>query len=143
MTAATVDMIPATDTCGVLLIGKGGKFDSLFGTSELIYKLDALQAEFWGQQNHHMGWMAEVAALEQNKPSSCDAKGLRWAAEVVELQERSKKDVKGVGAVKREARRFTRFTRGTSGFMYLSQLKTIDAALDATREKRGNELRPN
>lgn len=46
VTAATVDMIPATDTCGVLLIGKGGKFDSLFGTSELIYKLDALQAEF-------------------------------------------------------------------------------------------------
>jgi hypothetical protein len=111
--------------------------------AEGIRDIDALQAEFWGQQNHHMGWMAEVAALEQNKPSSCDAKGLRWAAEVVELQERSKKDVKGVGAVKREARRFTRFTRGTSGFMYLSQLKTIDAALDATREKRGNELRPN
>ena len=27
----------------MLLIGKGGKFESLFGTSDLIYKLDALQ----------------------------------------------------------------------------------------------------
>jgi hypothetical protein len=36
-------MIPGTDTCGVQLIGKGGKFESLFGTSDLIYKIDALQ----------------------------------------------------------------------------------------------------
>ncbi len=43
MTAAATEMIPGTDTCGVLLIGKGGKFESLFGTSELIYQLDALQ----------------------------------------------------------------------------------------------------
>ena len=45
--------------------------------------------------------------------------------------------------VKREARRFTRFTRSTSGFLYLSQLKTIDAALDASRESRGAKVRPN
>ncbi|AQT81596.1 hypothetical protein B1R94_23600 [Mycolicibacterium litorale] len=45
VTAAAVEMIPGTDTCGVLLIGKGGKFESLFGTSDLIYKLDALQEE--------------------------------------------------------------------------------------------------
>ena len=38
-------MIPGTDTCGVLLIGKGGKFESLFGTSDLIYKLDELQEQ--------------------------------------------------------------------------------------------------
>ena len=43
VTAAAVEMIPGTDTCGVLLIGKGGKFESLYGTSELIYKADALQ----------------------------------------------------------------------------------------------------
>ncbi|GAY14482.1 GAF and ANTAR domain-containing protein [Mycobacterium sp. shizuoka-1] len=43
VTAAAAEMIPGTDTCGVLLIGKGGKFESLFGTSELIYELDALQ----------------------------------------------------------------------------------------------------
>ncbi|MBB3602018.1 hypothetical protein FHT40_001651 [Mycolicibacterium sp. BK556] len=45
VTAAATEMIPGTDTCGVLLIGKGGKFDSLFGTSELVYKLDRLQEE--------------------------------------------------------------------------------------------------
>ena len=43
VTAAATESIPGTDTCGVLLIGKGGKFESLFGTSDLIYKLDALQ----------------------------------------------------------------------------------------------------
>ncbi|NTY62809.1 GAF and ANTAR domain-containing protein [Mycolicibacterium sphagni] len=43
VTAAATEMIPGTDTCGVLLIGKGGKFESLFGTSDLIYKIDALQ----------------------------------------------------------------------------------------------------
>jgi len=43
VTAAATEMIPGTDTCGVLLIGKGGKFESLFGTSDLIYKVDALQ----------------------------------------------------------------------------------------------------
>ncbi len=45
VTAAATEMIPGTDTCGVLLIGKGGKFESLFGTSDLIYKLDALQEQ--------------------------------------------------------------------------------------------------
>ncbi|WP_407666510.1 GAF domain-containing protein [Mycobacterium pinniadriaticum] len=43
VTAAATEMIPGTDTCGVLLIGKGGKFESLFGTSDLIYEIDALQ----------------------------------------------------------------------------------------------------
>jgi GAF domain-containing protein len=43
VTAAATEMLPGADTCGVLLIGKGGKFESLFGTSDLIYKLDALQ----------------------------------------------------------------------------------------------------
>ncbi|EHB58142.1 ANTAR domain protein [Mycolicibacterium rhodesiae JS60] len=45
VTAAATAMIPGTDTCGVLLIGKGGKFESLFGTSDLIYQLDALQEQ--------------------------------------------------------------------------------------------------
>jgi GAF domain-containing protein len=45
VTAAATEMIPGTDTCGVLLIGKGGKFESLFGTSDLIYELDALQEQ--------------------------------------------------------------------------------------------------
>ena len=46
VTAATIEMIPSTDTCGVLLIGKGGKFESLFGTSDLVYKVDALQEHY-------------------------------------------------------------------------------------------------
>ena len=46
VTAAAVEMIPGTDTCGVLLIGKGRKFSSLHGTSDLIYKLDALQEQY-------------------------------------------------------------------------------------------------
>jgi GAF domain-containing protein len=46
VTAAAQEMIPGTDTCGVLLIGKGGKFESLFGTNELVYKLDELQERF-------------------------------------------------------------------------------------------------
>ena len=46
VTAAAVEMIPGTDTCGVLLIGKGRKFSSLHGTSDLIYELDALQEEY-------------------------------------------------------------------------------------------------
>lgn len=33
VTAAAVEMIPGTDTCGLLLIGKGRKFSSLHGTS--------------------------------------------------------------------------------------------------------------
>ena len=45
MTKAAVEMIPGTDTCGVLLIGKGGKYESLFGTSGLIYELDRLQEQ--------------------------------------------------------------------------------------------------
>ncbi|WP_059016923.1 ANTAR domain-containing protein [Mycobacterium sp. M26] len=45
VTAAAVEMIPGTDTCGVLLIGKGGRYESLFGTSPLIYELDALQEQ--------------------------------------------------------------------------------------------------
>jgi GAF domain-containing protein len=46
VTAAAQEMIPGTDTCGVLLIGKGGKFESLFGTTKLVYELDALQERF-------------------------------------------------------------------------------------------------
>ncbi|OYN82949.1 ANTAR domain-containing protein [Mycolicibacterium sphagni] len=45
VTEAVTEMIPGVDTCGVLLIGKGGKFESLFGTSDLVYKLDALQEQ--------------------------------------------------------------------------------------------------
>lgn len=46
VTAAAVELLAGADTAGVLLVGKGGKFESLSGTSELIYRLDALQEKY-------------------------------------------------------------------------------------------------
>jgi hypothetical protein len=46
VTAAAKELIPGVDTAGILLIGKGGKFDSFGGTSELPYRLDELQMKF-------------------------------------------------------------------------------------------------
>ena len=46
VTAAAKELIPGADTAGVLLIGRGGKFDSIAGTSELPYRLDELQMKF-------------------------------------------------------------------------------------------------
>ncbi len=45
VTTAAVELIPKADTAGVLLIAKGGKFESLEGTSQLIYELDELQEQ--------------------------------------------------------------------------------------------------
>jgi GAF domain-containing protein len=45
VTTAAVELIPNADTAGVLLLAKGGKFESLEGTSQLIYKLDELQEQ--------------------------------------------------------------------------------------------------
>jgi GAF domain-containing protein len=46
VTATAKELIPAVDTAGVLLIGKGGRFESLAGTSDLPHKLDELQMTF-------------------------------------------------------------------------------------------------
>src|SRR5689334_25027890 len=46
VTSAAMELIPGTDTAGVLLIGKGGKFDSVAGTSDLPHRLDQLQMLF-------------------------------------------------------------------------------------------------
>jgi GAF domain-containing protein len=43
VTAAAVDLIPGVDTAGILLIGKGGKFESHAGTTDLPHELDELQ----------------------------------------------------------------------------------------------------
>jgi GAF domain-containing protein len=45
VTATAVELLPGADTAGVL-IAKGDKFESLFGTSDLVYKLDQLQAKY-------------------------------------------------------------------------------------------------
>ena len=46
VTASAVDLIPGVDTAGILLISKGGKFESLAGTSDLPHELDELQNTF-------------------------------------------------------------------------------------------------
>lgn len=46
VTAAARELIPGVDTAGILLVGKGGAYDSLAGTSELPHELDELQMRF-------------------------------------------------------------------------------------------------
>ncbi|MGX9787967.1 GAF and ANTAR domain-containing protein [Mycobacterium sp. MMS18-G62] len=46
VTKAAVELIPGVDTAGVLLLSKGGKFESLAGTTDLPYELDELQVTF-------------------------------------------------------------------------------------------------
>jgi GAF domain-containing protein len=46
VTAAAIELLPGANTSGVLLITKNDKFESLSGTSDLIYELDRLQARF-------------------------------------------------------------------------------------------------
>lgn len=46
VTTTATELIPGADTVGVLLIGSGGKFESLAGTSELPHKLDEIQMQF-------------------------------------------------------------------------------------------------
>jgi GAF domain-containing protein len=46
VTGAAMELIPGTDTAGVLLIGRGGKFDSVAVTSDLPHRLDELQMTF-------------------------------------------------------------------------------------------------
>ncbi len=58
VTSAAVDLLEAADTAGVLLVAKGGKFESLSGTSELIYELDRLQ------QKHGTGPCIDAAVNE-------------------------------------------------------------------------------
>jgi GAF domain-containing protein len=46
VTATAMELIPGTDSAGVLLVGRGGKFESLAGTSDLPHQLDELQMTF-------------------------------------------------------------------------------------------------
>jgi GAF domain-containing protein len=46
VTKAALELIPGAETAGVLLIGKGGKWDSVAGTSDLPHLLDELQMKF-------------------------------------------------------------------------------------------------
>src|ERR1700694_230087 len=46
VTPAAIEMIPGADTAGVLLIAKGGKFESIAGTSDLPHELDELHIKY-------------------------------------------------------------------------------------------------
>jgi GAF domain-containing protein len=46
VTSTAVELIPGVDAAGILLITKGGKFESLAGTSDLPHELDELQHTF-------------------------------------------------------------------------------------------------
>lgn len=46
VTTAAVELIPGVDSAGILLIRKGGEFESLAGTDDLPHELDRLQHEF-------------------------------------------------------------------------------------------------
>lgn len=46
VTSAAVSLIEGTDTAGVLLVSKGGRFESVAGTSDLPPRLDELQMSF-------------------------------------------------------------------------------------------------
>jgi GAF domain-containing protein len=82
VTAAAVELIPGADLAGVLLVKKGGDFESLADTDSLIAKLDELQHDF-GE-----GPCAE-AALQQTIVRSDDLRSEsrwpRYAPAAVEL----------------------------------------------------------
>ena len=46
VTAAAVELIPGVSTAGILLIRRGGRFESHAGTSDLPHELDELQHRF-------------------------------------------------------------------------------------------------
>ena len=46
VTAAAKELIPGVDVAGVLLVGKGGTFETLAPTSDLMFKLDDLQMRY-------------------------------------------------------------------------------------------------
>jgi hypothetical protein len=73
VTAAAVQLIPGADAAGVLLVKRGGDFESLSDTDGLVAQLDKLQQVF------REGPCAE-AALEETVVRSDDLRGeSRWS----------------------------------------------------------------
>lgn len=46
VTTAAKELIPGTESAGILMVAKGGKFESLAGTDDLPHQLDELQMKF-------------------------------------------------------------------------------------------------
>jgi GAF domain-containing protein len=82
VTATAMELIPGADTAGVLLIGKGGKWDSVANTSDLPYRLDELQMLF------NEGPCVEAALDElivRTDDFRADERWPRYSAAVVEI----------------------------------------------------------
>jgi GAF domain-containing protein len=82
VTAAALELVPGADTAGVLLIGKGGKWDSLGGTSDLPHLLDELQMKY------NEGPCVEAALddlIVRTEDFRTDERFPNWSPEVVEL----------------------------------------------------------
>ena len=107
--------------------------------------LHAWQEAFWARLDGHMAWEEAVAPLVSAAPAQpgCDAASVQWAGETLWLHERMARDLNWMKAVVNDAAQFSTFTFLTSGFFYLTQIKTLDAALDASRVTRSDEVRPN
>jgi GAF domain-containing protein len=86
VTATAVELLTGADTAGVLLVSKGGKFESLFGTSELIYDVDRLQ------EKHNAGPCVEAAVNElivRTEDFETETRWPQYSREVCKLGVRS------------------------------------------------------
>jgi GAF domain-containing protein len=86
VTSSAVELLTGADTAGVLLVSKGGKFESLSGTSELIYKLDQLQEKF------NEGPCLDAAVIElvvRTEDFQAEARWPKYSRAVCELGVRS------------------------------------------------------
>ncbi len=70
VTAAAVQLIPAADIAGVLLVKKGGEFESLADTNGLVAQLDKLQHDFGEGPCHDAALMQTVVRTDdlRNEP---------------------------------------------------------------------------
>jgi GAF domain-containing protein len=86
VTTATVELLSGADTAGVLLVSKGGRFESLSGTSELIYEVDRLQ------EKHGAGPCVDAAINElvvRTEDFETETRWPQYSREVCKLGVRS------------------------------------------------------
>lgn len=86
VTATALETIPGVDAAGVLLLRRGGAFETHAGTSELVHQLDKLQVEF-GE-----GPCVEAAVDElivRSEDFKVEQRWPRFSRSVVELGVRS------------------------------------------------------
>jgi GAF domain-containing protein len=84
VTSTTVELLDGADTAGVLLVSKGGKFES--GTSDLIYDVDRLQ------EKHNAGPCVDAAINElvvRTEDFETETRWGEYSREVCELGVRS------------------------------------------------------